>query len=117
MQVVGRTERWVADEQARILAEIQTVVATEQSVVADADQRIRVHVEPLTMRIEHVTATRSSQILAYLAMAAAGALIGWGVALVLDRSKIRRRGHARGREHARTHAWTPAPGEIKGETA
>lgn len=90
VQIVGRTYDWVEDRQAQVLGEIEGVAAAEQNAGIPADQHIRVHVEPLTRRIEHITASRTAQLAAGAAMLGASLLVGGGSAAQIDRMSARR---------------------------
>lgn len=85
VQIVGRTYEWVQSRQREILAEITGIAAAEQNAGIETDQRIAVSVEPLTKRIEHITATRSAQLAAVVAMTVAAVIAGAGIAILIDR--------------------------------
>lgn len=85
IQIVGRTQDWVAQQQSDILAQIDALVDAQLGAQAAADERITAHVEPLTTRIDHITSSRSTQIAAFGALATAALLAGgWG-AVTVDR--------------------------------
>jgi hypothetical protein len=100
IEIVGRTQEWVQQQQSDILSSIQTIALSEQALAeVSGDQRITVHVEPLTKAIEHIAPSRSAELGAGAAMAGAALLVGgWG-AFMVDQSAMRRR--------LRSHAARP----------
>lgn len=92
IQIVGRTEGWVADRQAEMIDRVMTVADRQQDALgARPEDRVAVSVVPLTQTIEHVTPGRSSQIGAVAAMAFAALIASaWG-SVSLDRVFTRRR--------------------------
>ncbi|MCK6068070.1 MULTISPECIES: hypothetical protein [Microbacterium] len=93
IQIVGRTEAWVFEQQSRVLTQIgQVVDAQLGAATAAADERIVAHVEPLTMRIDFIAPSRTAQLAAFATMSVAALLAGgWG-AVTFD-LLVRRRKH------------------------
>jgi hypothetical protein len=98
IQIVGPTERWVADRQKRILDRVAASTEERQSDVASGiDDRVVARVDPLTTQIEHITPSRLALLTAVGAIALAGALVGgWGAYVIEQFTRRRRRRPARG---------------------
>ncbi|MCT9002631.1 hypothetical protein [Microbacterium memoriense] len=112
VQIVGRTYEWVAIKQRSILAEIEQIVASEQSGGVADGERIVAHTGPLTLRIEYISASRSAQVMAAAAMLVAAGLVGSWLAVSIDRRAQRRRAR-----RARTRHAGAALREPRGTTA
>jgi hypothetical protein len=92
IQIVGRTEQWVKQEQTRFVKMILgTAEAQQVGLVSDPKQYITASVVPLTEDITAVEPVRSSQFVALGALLLAGLLVGaWGsVALERRLSRVR----------------------------
>lgn len=95
VQIVGRTEQWVAERQSQLVSRIVTSAhRLQQQLVTDPDAYINVSVVPLTLNIVKVTPTRSEQIGAIAAMALAVLLVSAWSSVALDRRLRRRRPRA-----------------------
>lgn len=91
IQIVGRTETWVKQEQAeyvkRILASTQ---AQQDGIVSNPDNYLTASVVPLTLVINKVAPTRIALLAAAAAMLLAGLIVSAGGAVLLDRRLSRR---------------------------
>lgn len=98
VQIVGRTEQWVADEQRAAIAAIEAI-AKDGQLAANVPEgaRIDVHVEPLSMGIDHIVPSRLAQASAGLAMGLVAVLVGGAAAWAMDRP----RRHSRRRREPR----------------
>lgn len=97
IQIVGRTSRWVEDQQAAILTEIGRAVDAQQVTVGRADNRLTASVEPLTKRIDYITYSRSTVLAAVGAMIAAAVIVAAWVAVWADKRVTHRRNQPPGR--------------------
>lgn len=92
VQIVGRTQEWVADRQQAILRDILGVTRGQQSAATTpASERITAVIAPLSTEIFPVTASRSSQLLAGSALAIAALIVASTAAVNTDRLVRRRR--------------------------
>lgn len=95
IEIVGRSFDWVASRQHTLVDTILRIAETQQaSLTMSSDDRITATVVPLTMQIEHVAPSRSSQIAAIAAMLAAALISGAWVSITVDRLFSRRRATA-----------------------
>ncbi|MCR2793560.1 hypothetical protein NQ156_10850 [Microbacterium sp. zg.Y625] len=91
IQIVGQTEQWVAEQQSQILARVKQSTEAQQSGGGIApEERITARVEPLTLRIEHITPSRMAQAMAAAAMVGAGVLVAAWAAVASDEVLSRR---------------------------
>ncbi|MGO4105366.1 hypothetical protein AB4Y63_15555 [Leifsonia sp. YAF41] len=95
IEVVGRSFDWVESRQKELVATVLSIASAQQAALAlSPNSRIVATVVPLTMQIEHVTASRSGQLAAGAAMLAAAMIVGaWG-SVAADRRLSRRRAAA-----------------------
>lgn len=91
LQIVGPTEKWVAQQQSDVLSKIVQVSAERQSAVTAANSRIKVSPVALTKQIFHVVPSRSAMIAAYGALLLAALIVGGGAAVVVDSAILRRK--------------------------
>jgi hypothetical protein len=92
IQVVGRTENWVAAKQRLLLDEVLRIAGQQQSSVSTpADQRFTVAVMPVTSNIDHIIASRTSKLEAYVAALVAALLVSGWVSINLERPRVRPR--------------------------
>lgn len=84
IQIVARTFDAVKETQSRLLARVFEITE-EQQRNSSSKHRIGASVMPLSMTIREISATRSSQMLALLALAGAALLVGGWAALEFDR--------------------------------
>ena len=92
IQIVGRTEDWVAQQQSRIVDSIlKSAQAQQAAVSAESDAYISVAVVPLTLDITKVTASRTAQVAAMAALMLAIVIVSSWAAVALDRRLTRRR--------------------------
>lgn len=106
VEIVGRTEVWVQQQQDQALEIIEAIAHGEQAAAGVAEgQRIEVHIEPLTRIIEHIAPSRLSQLLAGAAMVGAAVLISAGGMFTLEHAAKR---------HKRT--WPRRRSAARGET-
>ncbi len=105
IQIVGRTPEWVAAKQRELIDRVMEIADAQQSG-AGTSSEIQAEVVPLTMKIDHVSASRSAQLAAAAAMGLAALIVGTSLAVLLDsrvrghRIKSRTRGFA-GPRHPR----------------
>lgn len=92
LQIVGRTEAWVTQQQTALLARIDAIVAARQAAVTDTRERIVAEVEPLTTGISYIAYSRSTFLAAVGAVGAASLIVGGWLAVELDRRKGARSG-------------------------
>ena len=91
LQIVGPTEQWVADTQTALLEKVTQVAQAQQVGVEQEESRIQTSVVPLTKRVFHIVPSRSAEIAALIALAAAAMITGgWG-SLALDRTILKRK--------------------------
>lgn len=92
IRIVGRSIDWVETRQRQLVAQVTSLVDSQQAAVdTTPTNRIRAAVVPLTMRIEQVTASRTSRLAGGGAMFAAALTVGaWG-AVTADRLLLTRR--------------------------
>ena len=110
VQIVGRTFEWVQQMQHDVLAKIEEVASTQQSVLSPKD-RIVSTVEPLTTNIEQIVPTRTSQLAAFGAMLLAALLAGGWAAVSFDHVLMHRRA-SDSRSSGRPTRRRPAKGSI-----
>ena len=84
IQIVARTYDDVKQTQDRLLRRVIQITRDQQRN-ASATHRIGTSVMPLTTTIREITATRSSQLLALVALAIAAIMVGGWATLELDR--------------------------------
>jgi hypothetical protein len=107
IQIVGHTREWVATRQKALLEEIMAVTRGQQSVAVISEQ-ITASVGPLSTEIGEVTSSRSTQMLAVVAMGIAGLILGCSASVAVDRL-------ARGRRNAR-HVVQPISRQLQTES-
>jgi hypothetical protein len=90
IDVVSPDRAWVVEQQQSLIAAVQDATVAYQSGLGSAG-RVRAEVEQLTMTIEHVQPSRTSQLLAIAALAGAGLILGCGAAVMWDRRLSARR--------------------------
>jgi hypothetical protein len=92
IQIVGRSEQWVKQQQASYVDRILAITRAQQVVlVSNPQQYITASVVPLTQNITAIDASRGAQGAALAALLLAGLLVGgWG-AVALDRRIARAR--------------------------
>lgn len=78
--VVGRSVGWVESRQRELVDKVLSVANAQQvPVTKSSKDRITATVVPLTRQIDHVTASRTSQLAAGAAMLTAAVIVGaWG---------------------------------------
>lgn len=92
IQIVGRTQEWVAENQKMMIDRVLATAERQQDELgARPEDRVAVSVVPLTQTIEHVTAGRSSQIGAVGAMVLAAMIVSVWASVALDRGLSARR--------------------------
>jgi len=97
IEIVGPTRDYVASIQQELLSKVSTRVRELQGpAYNDPDSRIRTQVVPLTLAIDHVSASGSQLVIAVASMLAAAMIVGsWGAvrldALLRGRSARRER--------------------------
>lgn len=91
IQIVGRTYNWVESKQRELVNKVVTIANTRQAaVMVSSKDRIAASVIPLTLQIEHVTPSRSSEVAAGGAMLFVAIIVSaWG-ATTADRLASRR---------------------------
>ncbi len=92
IQIVGRTEQWVKQQQSLFVDQILAVAKAQQDgLVANPGDYLTASVLPLTQDITEVGPSKNSQLIALVALLLAGFLVGsWG-AVVLERRLSRPR--------------------------
>lgn len=90
IQIVARTYEDVKETQDRLLGRVMQITRDQQRN-ASSDHRIGASVMPLTATIREITATRSSQLLALVALCLAAVFVGGWATLELDRRLAARR--------------------------
>lgn len=91
LQIVGPTEEWVTSTQKAILEKVTQVAEAQQVGVEPASSRIQTSVVPLTLRVFHIIPSRTAEIAALVALAAAALITGgWG-AVTLDGIILKRK--------------------------
>lgn len=92
IQIVGESEAWVEDRQREALARIASspYVLQQPGDITDLVPRV----DPLSLRIDHITPSRTAQLAAIVALAAAGALAAGTLAVGLDRALSARKENA-----------------------
>ena len=94
IQIVARTYDQVKQTQERLLKRVFEITEEHQRN-STSKHRIRASVMPLSTTIREITATRSSQLLALVALAGAAVLVGGWAALEFDRRlDARQRAHS-----------------------
>lgn len=94
IQIVGRTYEWVQERQTAILSDIMSVSEGQQAAVTTPQaDRITAVVAPLSTDIMQIQPSRSSQMLAFAAVALAGVIVATAVATFVDTRFARRRTH------------------------
>lgn len=102
IQIVGRTEPWVREQQQAAVAAIEGASRSIQELVSVPEEDlISLTVEPLTTQIFYIEPSRIAMVFAFAAMAMAAFIVGSAAAWLVDRStgysRIRRRaGRTRG---------------------
>lgn len=92
IQVVGRSLGWVEAKQKELVGVVLRAANARQDAVAMSSQeRITAWVAPLTTEIEHVGASRSSQLAAGAAMLASALIVGAWASITADRLSFPRR--------------------------
>jgi hypothetical protein len=94
IDVVSPDREWVVEQQQSLIAAVQRSTVAYQAGLASAG-RVEARVEELTMTIEYVQPSRTSQVLAIAALGAVGLILGCGAALMWDRRLTARRSRAR----------------------
>ncbi|MCD1268178.1 hypothetical protein B5M43_004845 [Microbacterium sp. MEC084] len=98
LQIVGPSAEWVEAKQTEALRRVEYSSYLRRQPGTPADIRIRV--DPLTLRIEHIRPERTAQVAALGAMTVAGLLTSVGSAVGFDRALAHRT--RRGGRTART---------------
>lgn len=101
IQIVARTYDEVKQTQDRLLRRVMQITRDQQRT-ASSNHRIGASVMPLTSTIREVAATRSSQLLALVALAIAAIIVGGWATLQLDRGLA-------AKEQVRRNPHTPLP--------
>ncbi|AXE38686.1 hypothetical protein [Acidipropionibacterium virtanenii] len=92
IQVVGRSREWVEMTRRATIQKVLAVSRERQvSAYSDPQRFIVPTVMPLTSGIQHVTVSRTEQLLAFCALVSAGMLVGTSGAVMLDRAWARYR--------------------------
>jgi hypothetical protein len=92
IQIVGRTEKWVKQEQAEYVKKILSSTQAQQAgIVSNPANYLTASVLPLTLVIDKVAPTRSALLAAAAAMLVAWLIVSAGGAVLLDRRLSRRR--------------------------
>ena len=92
IQIVGESRAWVEDRQREALARIEhsPYVLQQPGNFTDLVPRV----DPLSLRIDHITPSRTAQIAAFAALGAAGLLTAGALAVGLDRAVRARKENA-----------------------
>ena len=92
IQIVGRSIGWVKTRQKELIDKVLGFSNAEQAALTmSSDDRIAATVVPLTMQIEYISPSRSSQVTAGAAMLAVALIMGaWG-SITVDHLLSRRR--------------------------
>jgi hypothetical protein len=92
IQIVGRTREWVASRQQEALQRIEhsAYVTGQPGNVLD----LTPHVDPLSLRIDHIAPSRVSLVAAVAALSMAGLLAAGALAVGVDRAVAGRRSSA-----------------------
>lgn len=95
IRIVGRSFDWVEARRNELVDKVLSIAGSQQVPLATSPQdRITATVVPLTSQIEHITASRTSQLAAGAAMLAAAVTVGaWG-SVTADRLLTKRRAAA-----------------------
>jgi len=94
LQIVGRSEAWVSQRQQELVAAILRTADERQDALAPlAQDRIEVEVVPLTLSIERVAASRTTQVSAAAGMLLAAAIVSCWLAVRVDRRRGRGADH------------------------
>ena len=91
IDIVGPTRDWVRQQQQLTVERVFAAADAQQKAIGiDTDARVQYEVEPLSLDIEQVAPSRAAQLLALLALGAAGAILS-GLVLTWrsDRGRIR----------------------------
>ena len=91
LQIVGPTERWVADTQRELLKQVAEISKQQQASVTVPASRIRMVPVVPTQAIFRVSPSNSSSLAAFAALLVAASLVGVSAAVGLDGVLRRRR--------------------------
>jgi hypothetical protein len=94
LQIVSPDREWVAERQAALLAQVQAITETQQDAVGTGDGFVTTAIDPLALRIDHITPTRTTRMLAWGALAVVAVLVSGWAALRGDAAAAKRRRHA-----------------------
>ncbi|WCD92913.1 hypothetical protein [Microbacterium sp. nov. GSS16] len=76
IDIVGTTREWVREQQELTIDRVFAAADAQQKAIGiDVDARVQYEVEPLSMDIEHVAPSPGMQLLALIALGAAGAIL------------------------------------------
>lgn len=90
VHVVGRSDEGVSERRAALVAEVlQTATQLQRSERTRASQFISQSIQPLSLKIEHIAPSRTTQLAAFGAMGVAGVIVGVGTAVLWDRAARR----------------------------
>lgn len=90
LQIVSPDRRWVAEHQTALLAQVEAITEMQRDAVGTGDAFVTTAIDPLALRIDHITPTRTTGMLAWGALAVVAALAsGWG-AIRWDAARQRR---------------------------
>lgn len=98
VQVVGRSYEWVEERQKQLVDRVIAVAEQQQTVAGIApESRIETSVIPLTLHIDYIAPSRTSQLIAGAALAGAAVIVSCWLAVVVDRivRRTRRTGRRR----------------------
>jgi hypothetical protein len=86
VHVIGRSEAEVSERRSTLVNEVlTTALQMQQSMHTRSSQFIAQSIQPLSLRIEHIAPSRTTQVLAFGAMGIAGLIAGVGTALLWER--------------------------------
>ena len=91
LQIVGPSERWVAQVQSELLSRVVQIANAQQASVASETARIHASPESSTKKISRVAPSRALAVSASIALLIAALLVGGWVAAIGDRTICRRK--------------------------
>ncbi|MFS0866263.1 hypothetical protein AB3M83_02880 [Microbacterium sp. 179-B 1A2 NHS] len=115
IDVVSPDPDWVADRQQEMVAAVRSAADTRQTGIP-AQNRIAVEVEPLSVTIEHVSPSRTAQLLAITALGACALLCGGWLAVTWDRRRAQQGEQAAARDAVAAHEGAALAVASRGET-
>lgn len=86
LQIVGPSERWVAQVQSKLLSQVVQITNAQQASVTSETARIRASPELSTKKISRVAPSRTLAVSASIALVIAALLVGGWASVIVDRT-------------------------------